>query len=256
METETLRKPFEGVYNIVRFNWHFYVLAFTAMFLILLAGLFVPPSFALPALIASALIALPLISSLFISYYIYDLSDLYSLNWLNRITIPKGSAIVNIHAGFDESSHLLKHKFPEAELSVLDFYDPMKHTEVSIKRARKAYPAFPGTQTISTSEIPLKESAHDFIFLILAAHEIRNEQERLVFFNHLKQALKPDGKIIVTEHLRDLPNFLAYTIGFFHFLPESHWKKAFKDSGLHVEERFRITPFINTFILTKHGATS
>lgn len=253
---EALRKPFEGVYNIVRFNWHFYVLALAAIVLVLLTGLTLSPALRLIPVTASALIALTLVSSLLISYYIYDCSDLYSLGWLNRIRLPKGSSIVNIHAGFDESSHLLKHKFPEAELSVLDFYDPVKHTEVSIKRARKAYPAFPGTQTINTSELPLTENSVDLIFLILAAHEIRNEEERLVFFSGLKQALKPGGKIIVTEHLRDLPNFLAYTIGFFHFLPESHWKKAFKDSGLHIEERFRITPFINTFILTKHAPTS
>lgn len=253
---EAMRKPFEGIYNIVRFNWHFYVLALVAISFVLLAGLWLWPSLMFVAILASILVALPLISSLLISYYIYDRSDLYSLNWLDHITLNKAGSIVNIHAGFDESSHLLKHKFPEATLSVLDFYDPVKHTEVSIKRARNAYPAFPGTRTISTSEWPLTENSSDLIFLILAAHEIRNEQERLAFFTGLKQALKPDGKIIVTEHLRDLPNFMAYTIGFFHFLPESHWKKAFKDSGLHIEERFRITPFINTFILTKHGPTS
>lgn len=253
---EALRKPFEGVYNIVRFNWHFYVLAFAAISLVLLGGLLLRPSFAPVAMIASALMALPLVSSLLVSYYIYDCSALYTLSWLNHIDLRKGSLIVNIHAGFDESSHLLKHKFPDAQLSVLDFYDPAKHTEVSIKRARKAYPAFPGTKAISTSDLPLTESSSDGIFLILAAHEIRNEEERLAFFTGLKQALKPDGKIIVTEHLRDLPNFLAYTIGFFHFLPESHWKKAFNDSGLYIEQRFRITPFINTFILTKHGPTS
>ncbi len=253
---EALRKPFEGVYNIVRFNWHFYALAFAAILLTLTGGLLLRPSFAPVAIAASALMALPLISSLLISYYIYDRSALYALSWLDRLSLRKGGTIVNIHAGFDESSYLLKNKFPEAKLSVLDFYDPAKHTEVSIKRARKAYPAFPGTRATSTSQLPLPENSADLIFLILAAHEIRKEQERLVFFNGLKQALKPDGKIIVTEHLRDLPNFLAYTVGFFHFLPESHWKKAFCDSGLHIEQRFRITPFINTFILTKHGPTS
>jgi SAM-dependent methyltransferase len=253
---EAIRKPFEGIYNIVRFNWHFYALALGAIVLVLLTGIALSPFFAFMTMIASVLIALPLISSLLISYYIYDRSELYTLNWLDHITLRKDSSIVNIHAGFDESSHLLKYHFPEARLRVLDFYDPAKHTEVSIKRARKAYPAFPGTQAISTSALPLEENSSDLIFLILAAHEIRNEQERLAFFTGLKRALKPDGKIIVTEHLRDLPNFLAYTIGFFHFLPESDWKKAFNDSGLHIAERFRITPFINTFILTKHDPTT
>lgn len=253
---EAIRKPFEGIYNIVRFNWHFYALAFGGIVLVLLAGLFLWPSLAGVAWIVSALIALPLISSLLVSYYVYDHSALYSLNWLDALRVSQDAMLVNIHAGFDESSHLLKHHFPGRQLFVLDFYDPAKHTEVSIRRARKAYPAFPGTQSISTTALPLAKQSADFMFLILAAHEIRNEQERLVFFTGLKQALKPDGKIIVTEHLRDFPNFMAYTIGFFHFLPESDWKKAFKDSGLHIDQRFRITPFIHTFILSKHDPTS
>lgn len=253
---EAMRKPFEGIYNIVRFNWHFYALALGAVALILLSGLLLWPAFATMALIGAALLALPLLSSLLISYYIYDRSDLYSLSWLDHLPMKTSGSIVNIHAGFDESSLLLKHKFPQAQLRVFDFYDPAKHTEVSIRRARKAYPAFPGTQAISTSVLPLTESSADVVFLILAAHEIRNEQERLLFFKGLKEALRPSGKIVVTEHLRDFPNFLAYTAGFFHFLPESHWQKAFAGAGLRVEQRFRITPFINTFILTKHAPTS
>ena len=32
---------------------------------------------------------------------------------------------------------------------------------------------------------------------------------------------------MVTEHLRDLPNFLAYTVGFFHFLSVASWHRPF-----------------------------
>ncbi len=28
-----LRKPFQGVWNIIRFNWHFYVVAFVVIFI-------------------------------------------------------------------------------------------------------------------------------------------------------------------------------------------------------------------------------
>lgn len=252
---EALRKPFEGIYNIVRFNWHFYVLALGAMLAVLLAGLVIWPAFAFPAVIFCLLIALPLISSFLVSYYVYDCSGLYSLHWLDQaIQAPRG--IVNIHAGFDESSALLQHKFPEASLRVFDFYDPKKHTEVSIRRARKAYPAFPGTQAIGTDALPLEDGSVDVVFLILAAHEIRDKQERLAFFRELRRVLKPQGKIVVTEHLRDLPNFLAYTIGFFHFQPEGRWKTAFRDSGFRMAQRFTITPFITTFILSKHDPAS
>ena len=45
--------------------------------------------------------------------------------------------ITNINAGFDETSYILDDKFPNATIKAFDFYDAEKHTEASIKRARK-----------------------------------------------------------------------------------------------------------------------
>lgn len=253
---ESLRTPFQGIYNIIRFNWHFYALSLALVGILLMSGSFLGSGFLSLSLLVSALILLPLLSSLIISYYIYDCSGLYALDWLEPIRLAPDARLINIHAGFDETSELLQQRFPKAALSVLDFYDPLKHTEVSIKRARKAYPPFPGTQVITTSQLPFADNSADAIFLIFAAHEIRNEQERLVFFNELRRTLKPGGKIVITEHLRDFPNFMAYTIGFFHFQPMATWQSAFKGSGLHIDNTFRLTPFIHTFILQKHGASS
>lgn len=253
---EGLRTPFQGIYNIIRFNWHFYAFSLALLGVLVIGGSLLGSGFLSLSLFASTLILLPLLSSLIISYYIYDHSGLYALHWLAPIHLAPGARIVNIHAGFDETSVLLQQRFPEASLSVLDFYDPLKHTEVSIRRARKAYPPFPDTQVITTSQLPFADSSADVVFLIFAAHEIRNEQERFVFFNELRRILKPGGKIVITEHLRDFPNFMAYTIGFFHFQPLSVWQRAFKGSGLYIDSSFRFTPFIHTFILQKHGTSS
>ena len=94
------------------------------------------------------------------------------------------------------------------------------------------------------------------MFLILAAHEIRNDVERIVFFKQLQKALTSTGKIIVVEHQRDIANFIAYNFGFFHFHSLKKWKATFKSSNLSIEKEFKITPFISTFILTKNGITS
>lgn len=253
---ESLRTPFQGIYNIIRFNWHFYALSLAVLAVLLISGSVLGSGFLSLSLLASALILLPLLSSLIISYYIYDRSGLYTLHWLAPMRLAPDATLINIHAGFDETSELLQQRFPKAALSVLDFYDPLKHTEVSIRRARKAYPPFPGTRVITTSQLPFADNSADVVFLIFAAHEIRNEQERLVFFNELRRMLKPGGKIVITEHLRDFPNFMAYTIGFFHFQPLAAWQRAFQGSGLYVSNTFRLTPFIHTFILQKHGASS
>jgi ubiquinone/menaquinone biosynthesis C-methylase UbiE len=251
---EQIRKPFQGVFNIVRFNWHFYVLS-----IVFLLGLlfFMPvmPAYFYPYLLILFVSVLgTTLISLLVSFYVYDISDLYKLAWIPDN--DSNGTIVNINAGFDETSVLLKAKFRHAELIILDFYDPKKHTEISIKRARKAYPPYPNTQQIATSNLKLQDNSVDKIFVIFAAHEIRNDVERVVFFNELKRILKPNGQIFVTEHLRDTANFCAYNIGFFHFLSLQNWYNTFKTTNLSIKNEQKITPFITTFTLEKHGIAS
>lgn len=250
------RKPFEGVTNIVKFNWHFYAGALACILILVLSLLWLSGFWKLSIIILTAGIISSILVSLSVSHYVYDRSDLYTMKWLGKLTIKPGDNLININAGFDETSALLATKFPESTLTVFDFYDPAKHTEISIERARKTYSVYPGTTTISTTKLFVKKRSVDFIFLILSAHEIRDSKERGEFFRQLTEALSDDGKIIVTEHLRDFWNFLAYNIGFFHFFSKKNWKKTFEMAGLKEIEEIKITPFISTFILKKHGVSS
>lgn len=251
-----IRKPFQGVWNIVRFNWQFYVGSLLVLLLLLLLTNFTNSTIGMYLIIVSSLVFLPTLISLCISFYVYDLSGLYKLNWIDNDTNNQERLLININAGFDETSVLLKEKFPDSGFMALDFYDPKKHTEISIKRARKAYPSFPNTKSVTTTNLPLADNSADQIFLIFAAHEIRNEQERILFFKELKRILKPDGQIIVTEHLRDVVNFLAYNIGFLHFYSKPTWLKVFRSADLTLKNEQKITPFISTFTITKYGTTS
>ncbi len=249
-----MRKPFQGVVNIIRFNWHFYVLSLTAILFILMFTHYFDEIYKPFFYLISILILLSIFVSLCVSYYVYDVSNLYSLNWIEDNN--EKLHIININAGFDETSILLKEKFPLAQLAVLDFYDPTKHTEVSIKRARAAYPPYPNTISVTTNRLPFEDNSTDKIFVIFAAHEIRNEKERIIFFKELKRILKPTGQIIITEHLRDVSNFLAYNIGFLHFYSNQRWLKIFLLANLNLKKEQKITSFISTFTLTKNGTTA
>ena len=68
-------------------------------------------------------------------------------------------------------------------------------------------PRQPHPNSLPGEELPL--------FLLLAAHEIRNDEERVNFFKQLKNVLSPAGKIIVVEHQRDIYNFMAYNFPYF-----------------------------------------
>ena len=248
---EIKRRPFQGVLNIIRFNRHFYVIA--SIILLALSGfIHTLPHPLQPIALGLSLLAILTISvSLLISWYVYDLSDLYTFNWLPN---SDNKQVLTINAGFDETSEIIKSKFPDTELTIGDFYNPEKHTEISIKRARKAYPPIPNTVQVSTDKLPFSDHAFDYTLAILSAHEIRNEEERVNFFKELNRVTKPTGQLFVTEHLRDFPNFIAYTIGFFHFYSKTNWLYTFEQSKLTVKKQVKITPFITTFILEKDGA--
>lgn len=251
----TGRKPFQGISNIIRFNWHYYIIAFiaiTALFLTRNAG---PGYFTIVVRTLILLIILSIIISLAVSWYIYDYSGLYTLSWLDHLNIGPGTQLANFTAGFDETSLLLNQKFPSTNLLVFDFYDPAQHTEISIERARKAYPPFPGTQAVRTNNIPLTPDSVNYIFLLLAAHEIRDEAERVIFFKALNNILTVNGRIIVAEHERDIYNFMAYNIGFFHFYSKKKWRKIFNETRLSIDSVFKITPFITVSVLKKNGIT-
>lgn len=249
---EVTRKPFQGVTNIVRFNWHFYLIVCLTLILLFFFHYSIPEQFSIFFFSASIVAMLTMIISLVTSYYVYDFSNLYSLNWLPNSNFKK---VLNLNAGFDETSQIIKGKFPNCDLTICDFYEKRKHTEVSIKRARSAYPPLTGTIQVSSNNLPFENNVFEYSLAILSAHEIRDKPERIQFFKELKRVTKPEGKIFVTEHLRDFNNFLAYTIGFFHFYSKSTWTETFKLADLTIEKEIKTTPFITTFILTKNGDT-
>ncbi|MEM6768923.1 MAG: class I SAM-dependent methyltransferase, partial [Bacteroidota bacterium] len=228
---ETNRQPFIGVINIIRFNWHFYLVALVGLGIVSFLLPFLSEPLYTIAKWGSILGVVSLLITILVSWYVYDVSDLYQLNFLKG---RNPSHILNIHAGFDEISPKLKEYFPGSQLAIGDFYDPELHTEVSIKRARKAYPPSADTIKVKTNSLPFADNSYDIIVAFLSAHEIRDEAERISFFRELKRVSTSEGQIMVTEHLRDLPNFLAYNMGFFHFHAKSVWEDTFEQAGFRL----------------------
>ena len=248
-----VRRPFQGVSNILRFNWHFFALAGGASLALGLLALRLDGMPRLVAGSAAALLAATVLASLAASHRVYDRSGFYGLEWLEAVPLDPGpdARMANIHAGFDETSEPLRSRYPHADWTVLDFYDPARHTEVSIERARRAHPPSPDALRFDTAALPFPDASLDTVFLIFAAHEIRGADERRAFFAEIHRVLASDGQGIVVEHLRDLPNFLAYTLGFLHFFPRRSWLETFDHAELQVARTFAPAPLTTCFVLAK-----
>lgn len=246
MEIE--RRKFQGVLNILSFNRHFYVAGLSILSLIIASKyLFQWPDLWHEIVIVAFLYGL--IMPLIISAYVYDFSGYYHFKWLEKLSSKDAgnTQIVNINAGFDETSFSIKHHFPQSDLKVFDFYDAERHTEPAIVRARKVSTVYPNTQQIKTNRIPLKDKSVDIIFLLSAAHEIRSHEEKILFLSECHRVCKPDGNVVLVEHLRDVPNFFAFSIGFTHFFSKKTWENAFKSAGFQSFEESKFTPFMSIF---------
>jgi ubiquinone/menaquinone biosynthesis C-methylase UbiE len=242
------RKKFQGVLNILSFNRHFYVFGIIALALLFCSRLFIdwPDMF---FWVVTAAFLYGFLMPLIVSAYVYDFSGYYNFNWLNEVISRSESPnlIVNINAGFDETSFLIKDRFPSANLKVFDFYNAEQHTEAAIKRAREVSLVYPGTQQISSISIPLEDHSADIVFLLSAAHEIRSDKEKALFLRECHRVCKQDGKVIMVEHLRDLPNFIAFTVGFTHFFSRATWKNAFAFAGFSSFHENKFTAFMSVF---------
>ena len=245
---EIKRRKFQGVLNILSFNRHFYVFGLIALTLIIASHLIFNWSDLLYWIIILAFLY-GLIMPLIVSAYVYDYSGYYHFNWLKRFNMEDsdGKQILNINAGFDETSFIIKNMFPKSGLKVFDFYNAAQHTEPAIKRARKVSLVYPDNQPIISNSIPLKDNSVDIIFLLSAVHEIRSQKEKVQFLKECHRLCKQNGQVIMVEHLRDFPNFVAFTVGFTHFFSKRTWKKAFQKAGFSTFAEIKFTPFMSIF---------
>ena len=245
---EIKRRKFQGLLNILSFNRHFYVFGFITLALIIGSKIIFNWPNNLYWLIILAFIY-GLIMPLFVSAYVYDFSGFYNFDWLKKIKIEdtKDKFNLNINAGFDDTSFIIKNILPQSNLQVYDFYNAKQHTESAIIRARKVSLVYPNTQQINSNLIPLSDNSVDNIFLLSAIHEIRKHDEKVQFLKECRRVCKPNGNVIMVEHLRDFPNFVAFTVGFTHFFTKATWKKAFDEAGFLSFKEKKFTPFMSIF---------
>ena len=232
---------FAGVANIVRFNRGKY---FGALLVVLgLTFAAVNGTYRTLALLSIAAIVLGIAVSLGVSYWVYDRSDLYEIRWADAIKPDDDVAVV--HAGLDEVSSLLRPRL-SSDPHVVSFYDRIAVAEPSIRRAQGELP------TDATVGRPLVDSgAFDWIVAFMCLHELRVESARRDLLAELRDGLDEDGHIVLVEHLRDLPNALAFTVGVTHFLSRRSWMADFEASGLRIVSERKMTLFVTEFVLAR-----
>jgi len=248
---ESLRAPYQGVTQIVQYNWPFYVSAALSVGVSALALKYLPlPRWAKHlGFVGLASASFWTVASLYVSYLVYDASDLYTWKWLKEWFPEAPNRWVNIHVGLDESTPTLRELFPNTHGTVLDIYDPSIMTEPSIARARKLTPPKEQAVKATLSSFPLSTGSADAVFVIFAAHEIREAPQREQFFQEIRRVLRPNGRLVLLEHARDWINAIAFGPGVFHFLPKEEWSRLANKTGFRERAERTFTPFVSARFL-------
>ena len=245
------RSQWQGMINIARFNWPFYVGAI-AVLIPSLAGLFLLPELTLKLACSMvfAFAAYFVFGSLGVSHFIYDRSDLYRWGWLDRaLSGCNMRQAIFCHSGFDEASAELRQQLAATKWQVLDHFDANRMTEPSIRRARAMFPPTPGTLSSRYDAWPVAAESTDVVFGLLAIHELRSEAERSAWFAESRRCLRKGGRLVLVEHVRDAANFLAFGPGFLHFHSPASWRRCWESAGFRCVDDFRVTPFVRIFVL-------
>jgi hypothetical protein len=236
---------------VVSFNRHFFALALLACAIGFALVVVVENPFLKALLtVGIGLAAYFMVASVIASYFVYDASDLYKLQWWPARCLKHRPADgIVVHAGFDPASPRIKALFPQMRLRVLDFFDTSTTTEASIQRAHRLNPPSAPEERIISDSWPVDTASQDVVFALSAAHELRKADERAAFFREANRSLKGGGKVIVIEQVRNLANFACFGVAAFHFLSRGTWLRSFASVNLKVTDEFKITPFMRVFVL-------
>jgi hypothetical protein len=190
---------YAGVLKIARFNWPWYVAAavVTIAGILLLRSRVLGETLSMLGLTGLLVADLWLIMSLAVSHYIYDRSAVSRGEWLGNVGSASVGRAAIFHAGQDEATDVVTGRLISSDVEAFDFYDPERNGTASLERARSE--AVRHATPIAPDAIPLEDDALDLGLLVFAAHEIRDEAERVLFFQELAR-LSPLNRQMFIVH--------------------------------------------------------
>jgi SAM-dependent methyltransferase len=179
------------------------------------------------------------LASLAATWWVYDHRKVYE-----RLTagLPDAGEWAVVHAGFDDSAPALRAAIghPPATVSQVAI-----SPGASLRRARKL------SLRPAEDSSSLAASSLDSIFVTFTVHEVRDATGQRALFNSLRRALRPGGRLIVTEHPRNAANFAVYGPGALHFQHLATWHARAAEAGMTQTDQVNITPFVRRVVFQR-----
>ncbi|MCE9584409.1 MAG: methyltransferase domain-containing protein [Planctomycetes bacterium] len=237
---------FTQALRLARYNWPLYAAVVVTVSGGTAAACLVPRLEVRLAAAAAAVVAEWFGAASFLAFHaMFDCSEFGKWTWLREELAPPPARWLHLSAGIELTHAPLAALFPGSAGRDVDLYDPVTMPAPAIGRAQENKGS---ALRAKPDALPADAASVDAAVVVLAAHEIHALDMRKSFFRELDRVLAPGGRIVLVEHLRNLPALLAFGPGFLHFLPRSEWLRRTGEIGFRVARERSFTPFIRVFV--------
>jgi SAM-dependent methyltransferase len=242
MSVVGLQRSVAGTMTVVRFNWPKYLAAGAILLAAAIAGrLGLPGQVCSVLWLGGVLGAAWSATSLAATWWVYDHCRVYQ----QVANLGPIGDWATVHCGFDDATPTLAEEIGYGPVQVVDL---AIGSSASLRRARNHELAVARHRPEAPALTP---GSLDSIFVTFAAHEVRDLTDQQALFSELSRALRTGGRLVITEHLRDLANFAVYGPGALHFQRAAIWRARAAEAGLSPESHRRITPFVHRMEWTR-----
>ena len=181
------------------------------------------------------------------SFIVYDWGYRREYDRLAELgNLSKTNVLIDITCGKLRGTRGLLSHLQQGHYFVIDIYDAKKMTDPALRRAREMEPPLESERRIyhrqgKSDTLPIPHNWADAIYCSFSLHELQDKADQRAIFAEFARILKPDGKLLIAEHGRDLPNFLAFGLGVLSFFSPSTWSTHMTETGFTVQchERWR-----------------
>jgi SAM-dependent methyltransferase len=234
---------FAGAWRVARYSWPLYAAAAAGVIAgaALLSLLQAPPPLRIAIVAAMAVASWFAVASFVAFHWIFDRSALTRWEWIRELG-PAPARWVHVNAGLNETHAPIARLFAGSEGRDVDIFDPASMTAPTLARARARRGR--GGAGARPGALPVDTGWADAVYVVLAAHEVRDPAAREDLFRELRRILAAQGRLVLIEHPRNLAGALAFGPGVLHFLPMAEWSRLAAGQGLRLLEERAMSPFV------------
>lgn len=191
---------------------------------------------------------------LIVSFVVYDWGPRREYDRLAELSnLSDANVIIDVTCGKLRGTQGLLSRVQNSHYLLLDIYDPEKMTDSALRRARELSVPLETDRRIyrrsaPLDRLPIPHNWADVIYCSFSLHEIADATDRQKLFDEFARVLKANGKLLIAEHGRDLPNLLAFGPGVFSFFSSATWTNHITEAGLIIKQRERWRGLVHLWV--------